>query len=81
MVGRREVAEIARFAIVLTQRQHHRLGLPQKKGPPSFHEGPGYAVFCQMLTRRNPKAFAARQDTPSEALNRRPIRSLSLPGS
>jgi hypothetical protein len=60
VVGRREVAEIARFAIVLTQRQHHRLGLPQKKGPPSFHEGPGYAVFCQMLTRRNPNAFAAR---------------------
>ncbi|HNR72333.1 MAG TPA: hypothetical protein PLV05_14465 [Verrucomicrobiota bacterium] len=78
---RREIAEIARLATTSTQRQCHRLELPRKKGTPSFYKVPGYAVFCQMLTRRNPKAFAARQDTPSEALNRRPIRSLSLPGS
>ncbi len=81
VADRREVAEIARLATPLTQRQRRRLGLPRKKRSQSFYKRPGYAVFCQMLTRRNPKAFAARQDTPSEALNRRPIRSLSLPGS
>ncbi len=57
--GRREIAGIARFAIILTQRQHHRLGLLQKKGTQSFYKVPGYNIFYQALTRMAPEAFAA----------------------
>jgi len=35
LVGRREIAAIARFATTLAQPQRRRLGLPFKKGPPS----------------------------------------------
>jgi len=81
VAGRRETAEIARLATPLTQRQRHRWGLPRKKEPPSFHKGAGCAVPYQALTRRNPKAFAAQQNTHSEALNRHPICSPNRPGS
>jgi len=81
VADRREIAEIARFAIPLTQCQRHRLGLPRKKGIQSFYKRPGYAVFYQDLTHIDLEAFAAPQDTLSEALNRRPTRSLNLPGS
>jgi len=81
VAGRREVAGIARLATVLTQRPRHRWGLPRKKEPPNFHQGPGRAVSYQALTRRNPKALTAQQDTHSEALNRRPTRNRNRPGS
>jgi hypothetical protein len=58
LAGRREIAEIARFATTLTQPQRRRLGLPRKKGTRAFHEVPGYGVFYQVLTRMNPEAFA-----------------------
>jgi hypothetical protein len=60
LAGRREIAEITRFATTLTQPQRRRLGLPRKKGTRAFHEVPGYGVFYQVLTRMNPEAFAAR---------------------
>lgn len=60
LAGRREIAEIARFATTLNQPQRRRLGLPLKKGTRAFHEVPGYGVFYQVLTRMDPEAFAAR---------------------
>ena len=58
LAGRREIAEIARFATRLSQPQRHRLGLPRKKGTCAFHEVPGYGVFYQVLSRMDPEAFA-----------------------
>ena len=58
LAGRREIAEIARFATTLTQGQRRRLCLPLKKGTRAFHEVPGYGVFYQVLTRMDPEAFA-----------------------
>jgi hypothetical protein len=58
LAGRREIAEIARFATTLTQPQRRRLGLPRKKGTRAFYEVPGYGVFYQVLTRMDPEAFA-----------------------
>jgi len=58
LAGRREIAEIARFATRLSQPQRRRLGLPRKKGTRAFHEVPGYGVFYQVLTRMDPEAFA-----------------------
>lgn len=59
LAGRREIAEIARFATTLTPPQRRRLGLPRKKGTRAFYEVPGYGVFYQVLTRMDPEAFAA----------------------
>jgi hypothetical protein len=59
LAGRREMAEIARFATTLTQAQRRRLTLPIKKGPRRFYKAPGYSVFYQVLTRMDPEAFAA----------------------
>ena len=59
LAGRREIAEIARFATTLTQPQRRRLALPIKKGTRRFHEVPAYGVFYQVLTRMDPEAFAA----------------------
>ncbi len=58
LAGRREIAEIARFAKSLTPPQRRRLGLPRKKGTRAFYKVPGYDVFYQMLTRMDPEAFA-----------------------
>lgn len=58
LAGRREIAEIARFATTLTQTQRRRLGLRRKKGTRAFYEVPGYGVFYQVLTRMDPEAFA-----------------------
>jgi hypothetical protein len=58
LAGRREIAEIARFATTLTQAQRRRLGLPRKKGRRCFYQVPGYGVFYQVLTRMDPEAFA-----------------------
>jgi hypothetical protein len=60
LAGRREIAEIARFAKTLSQPQRRRLGLPLKKGTRAFYEVPGYGVFYQVLTRMDPEAFATR---------------------
>src|SRR5208282_1452040 len=58
LAGRREIAEIARFATTLTHPQRRRLGLPLKKGTRRFYKVPGYDVFYQILTRMDPEAFA-----------------------
>lgn len=60
LAGRREIAEIARFATTLTQGQRRRLGLPLKRGTRAFYEVPGYGVFYEVLTRMDPEAFATR---------------------
>jgi hypothetical protein len=60
LAGRREIAEIARFARTLKHPQRCRLGLPLKKGTRAFYEVPGYGVFYQVLTRMDPEAFASR---------------------
>jgi hypothetical protein len=58
LAGRREIAQIARFATTLTQPQRRRLGLPRKKGTRAFYQVPGYDVFYQMLSRMDPEQFA-----------------------
>jgi hypothetical protein len=58
LAGRREMAEIARFATKLTQPQRRRLGLPLKKGTRAFYQVPSYSVFYQVLTRMDPEPFA-----------------------
>jgi hypothetical protein len=60
LAGRREIAEITRFATTLRQPQRRRLGLPRKKGTRAFYEVPGYGVFYQVLSRMDPEAFATR---------------------
>lgn len=60
LAGRREIAEVTRFATTLTQSQRRRLNLPIKKGTKRFHQVPGYDVFYQVLTRMDPEAFATR---------------------
>ena len=60
MAGRREIAEIARFATTLTQPLRRRLNLPLKKDTKRFHQVPAYDVFYQVLTRMDPEAFATR---------------------
>jgi hypothetical protein len=59
LAGRREIAEIARFATTLTQPQRRRLNLPRKQGTKAFYQVPGYDVFYQVLTRMDPEPFAA----------------------
>jgi predicted transposase YbfD/YdcC len=59
LAGRRDIAEIARFATTLTQPQRRHLGLPRKKGTRAFHKVPGYGVFYALLTRMDPEPFAA----------------------
>jgi hypothetical protein len=68
LAGRREIAEIARFATTPTQPQRRPLGLPLKKGTHAFHELPGYRVFYQVLTRNcspTSHSFATRCFTSS----------------
>lgn len=60
LAGRRDVAEIVRFATTLTQPQRRRLGLPLKQGTKRFYQVPGYGVFYSVLTRLDAEAFAAR---------------------
>lgn len=59
LAGRRDVAEIARFATTLSQPQRRQLGLPRKPATRAFHKVPGYGVFYQVLTRMDPEPFAA----------------------
>lgn len=58
LAGRRDIAEIARFATRLTPGQRRCLGLPRKRGKRAFYEVPGYGVFYQVLTRMDPEVFA-----------------------
>lgn len=58
LAGRRDIAEIARFATSLTQAQRRRLNLPLKKGTRRFYQVPSYSVFYQVLTRMDPEGFA-----------------------
>ena len=58
LAGRREIAEIARFATTLTQRQRRNLWLPRKEGTKAFYKVPGYSVFYEVLRRMDPEAFA-----------------------
>jgi uncharacterized protein DUF4338/DDE family transposase len=58
LAGRREIAEIARFATSLSQPQRRRLGFRRKKGTKAFWQVPSYSVFYQVLTRMDPEAFA-----------------------
>ncbi|MCS6245792.1 MAG: ISAs1 family transposase [Opitutus sp.] len=60
MAGRREIAEIARFATTLSQAQRRELCLPRKVGTKAFWTVPGYSVFYQVLTRLDPAAFAEK---------------------
>ena len=59
LAGRREIAEIARFATTLSQKQRHLLGLPRKKNTQAFYQVPTYSVFYALLTRLDAAAFAA----------------------
>ena len=59
LAGRRDIAEIARFATTLTQPQRRQLGLPRKKGTRAFYKVPGYGVFYAVLTRLDAESFAA----------------------
>jgi hypothetical protein len=58
LAGRREIAEITRFATTLTPPQRRGLGLPRKKGTRAFYSVPGYGVFYEVLTRMDPEPFA-----------------------
>ena len=59
LAGRREIAEIVRFARTLHPRQRRLLGLPLRKGTQAFYEVPGYGVFYAVLTRLDSVEFAA----------------------
>jgi hypothetical protein len=80
LAGRREIAEIARFATTLTQPQRRRLLLPLKKGTRAFYEVPGYSVFYQVLTRLDPEAFASRLNGWLQNLNGTLPQALALDG-
>jgi len=58
LAGRREIAEIARFATSLSQPQRRQLGFPRKRDTKAFYQVPSYSVFYQVLTRMDSEAFA-----------------------
>jgi hypothetical protein len=60
LAGRRDIAQIVRFATTLTPGQRRQLGLPRKEGTRAFYKVPGYGVFYAVLTRMDAEAFAAR---------------------
>jgi predicted transposase YbfD/YdcC len=62
MAGRRDIAEINRFAQTLSQAQRRHLCLPRKAGTKAFWQVPTYSVFYQVLTRLDSEAFAALLD-------------------
>ncbi len=49
MAGRREIAEIVRFATTFSQAQRRELCLPRKAGTKAFWSVPGYSVFIRSL--------------------------------
>jgi hypothetical protein len=58
LAGRRDIAELARFARTLRPPQRRLLGLPRKAGTKAFYQVPTYSVFYQVLTRLDNEAFA-----------------------
>lgn len=62
LAGRRDIAEIARFATTLRQPQRRLLGLPRRKATAAFYEVPRYGVFYAVFTRLDPERFAALLD-------------------
>ncbi len=58
LAGRRDIAEIARFATTLSQAQRRRMGFPRKRDTKAFWRVPSYSVFYQVLRRMDPEAFA-----------------------
>ena len=60
LAGRRDIAQIVRFATTLSPAQRRQLGLPRKQGTHAFYKVPGYGVFYAVLTRMDGEAFAAR---------------------
>jgi hypothetical protein len=52
--GRREIAEIHRFAQSLSQVQRRRLGLPCSRTSTKIRRVPGYLVFYEILRRVDP---------------------------
>jgi len=59
LAGRRDIAELARFARTLYPPQRRLLGLPRKAGAKAFYQVPTYSVFYQVLTRLDNEVFAA----------------------
>src|SRR5690606_19058383 len=59
LAGRRDIAEVTRFATTLRPRQRRLLGLPLRKGTRAFYEVPRYGVFYQVRTRLHNETFAA----------------------
>jgi hypothetical protein len=59
LAGRRDIAELARFAQTLHPNQRRLIGLPRKAGTKAFYEVPTYSVFCSVLTRLDSEAFAS----------------------
>jgi hypothetical protein len=80
LAGRREVAELARFATTLKPAQRRQLGLPRKKGTRAFYAVPGYGVFYQVLTRMDAEAFARRLNGWLQSRNGTLPQALALDG-
>jgi hypothetical protein len=80
LAGRREIAEIARFATTLSQKQRHLLGLPRKTGTQAFYQVPTYAVFYALLTRLDAEAFAAHVHAWLQAQGGKLPQALALDG-
>lgn len=57
LAGRRELAEITRFATTLHPGQRRQLGLPRRKGTGAFYAVPPYGVFSSVLRRVDAAAF------------------------
>lgn len=84
LAGRRELAEITRFATTLHPRQRRLLGLPRRQGTGAFYEVPPHGVFSSVLMRVDATAFGSRFDqwletrpsmlTPALALDGKMIR-------
>ncbi len=81
LAGRREIAEIARFATTLTQAQHRRLGLPRKRATRRFYQVPGSSAFYQVLTRMDSEAFATLLNGLLQARAGRLPAALALDGN
>lgn len=62
LAGRRDIAEITRFATTLRPPQRRLLGLPLRKATRAFYEVPRYGVFYAVLTRLDSAAFATLLD-------------------
>jgi hypothetical protein len=66
LAGRRELAELARFATTLHPQQRRPLGLP-RRGTGACYEVPPYGVFSSVLKRVDAEAFALAFDEWAQA--------------